>query len=406
MIAFIALAALLIACALLFVVPALVSRRRRSGVLRSHINAAVYRDQLRELDSDLSAGTLAPDQYDKARSELESRVLQDLGEGEAIEAAPSRSRWTATAAGIAVPVLAIGLYIAVGNPQALLPDARSAAAPQITEQQVVDMVERLAARLKEKPEDGEGWMMLGRAYSVLGRFPEAARAYANAVERKPNDAQLLADYADAVAMAQGQRLEGEPEKIIARALEVDPDNVKALALKGTVSFGKKDYADAVKHWERILKVVPPDSEVASSVASSINEAKSLAGGGAAAEPTAAAASTDAGRVSGVVKLAPQLASKVAPTDIVFIYARAADGPRIPLAVVRRPAGELPVQFTLDDTMAMAPDMKLSSFPKVIVSARISKSGNAQPQPGDLQGASGAIGNGASGVTIVIDSEVH
>jgi cytochrome c-type biogenesis protein CcmH len=404
MIAFIALAALLVACALLFVVPALVSRRRHSGVMRSHINAAVYRDQLRELDSDLSAGTLAPDQYDKARSELESRVLEDLGVADSTEAPPSRSRWTAIAAAIAVPVLAIGLYATVGTPQALSPQPASAESPQITEQQIVEMVGRLAAHLKEKPEDAQGWMMLGRSYSVLGRFPEAAQAYANAVQRTPNDAQLLADYADAVAMAQGQKLEGEPEKIIARALEVDPRNVKALALAGTVSFGKKDYAAAVKHWEHILEVVPPDSEVARSVASSVAEAKSLAGGAAAAPPPAASA--DASGVSGVVTLAPQLASKVAPTDIVFIYARAAEGPRIPLAVLRKPAGELPLQFTLDDAMAMAPNMKISAFPKVIVSARISKSGNAQPQPGDLQGASGTIANSASGVTVVIDSEVH
>jgi cytochrome c-type biogenesis protein CcmH len=404
MIAFIALAALLVACALLFVVPALISRRRGSGVLRSHINAAVYRDQLRELDSDLSAGTLAADQYDKARSELEGRVLQDLGEGDAAEAAPARGRWAAIAASVAVPVLAIGLYMKVGSPHALAPEAAAPPPPQITEQQVVELVDRLAARLKEKPEDAQGWTMLGRAYSALGRFPEAAQAYANAVQRTPNDAQLLADYADAVAMAQGQRLEGEPEKILARALAADPDNVKALALAGTVSFGKKDYASAVKHWERILKVVPPDSEVARSVASSVAEAKAAAGGAAATQPTGASA--DAGGVSGVVKLAPQLASKVAPTDTVFIYARAAEGPRMPLAVLRKPAGELPLQFTLDDAMAMAPNMKISAFPKVIVSARISKSGNAQLQPGDLQGASGAIANAASGVTVVIDSEVR
>ena len=402
MTAFIAIAALLVAAALLFVLPPLVSGRRQSKVSRSEVNAAVYRDQMRELDSDLSAETLAPDQYDKARSELEARVLQDLGADDVAPVAPTRGRGAAIAAGLAVPLLAIGLYLAVGNPQALSPEAAQGASQQFTEAQIVEMVERLATRLKENPEDAQGWEMLGRSYSVLGRFEDAAQAYATATQRNPNDAQLLADYADAVAMAQGKRLDGEPEKIIARALAVDPNNLKALALAGTASFEKKDYAAAADHWERILKIVPPDSEIARGVASSVAEARSRAAGGA----PKAAASSDSATLSGVVTLKPELASKVGPDDTVFIYARAAEGPRVPLAVIRKAARELPLQFTLDDTMAMAPNMKLSSFPKVVVSARISKSGHAQPQPGDLQGASGPVANATTGVKIVIDSEVH
>ena len=411
MIAFIAIAALLVAGALLFVLPPLFSGRRDSHVRRSEVNAAVYRDQMRELDADVAAETLAPDQYEKARRELEARVLQDVAPDETGEAAPQRGRWTAVAAGIAIPVLAIGLYLAVGNPEGLSPQAKTeGTTPELTEEQIVQMVERLAVRLKENPDDAEGWVMLGRSYSVLGRFQEAAQAYATATQRIPDNAQLLADYADAVAMAQGRNLLGEPEKIIARALAVDPDNLKARALAGTIAFQKKDYAAAATHWERILKLVPPDSEIARSVASSVAEARNLAGGAAPqaapARPAAPAASADAATVSGTVSIKPELASKVGPNDVVFIFARAAEGPRVPLAIVRKAASELPVQFTLDDSMAMAPNMKLSSFPKVVVTARISKSGNAQPQPGDLQGASGAIANAATGVKVVIDSEVH
>jgi cytochrome c-type biogenesis protein CcmH len=421
MIAFIAIAALLVAGALLFIVPPLVSGRRKSHVLRSQVNVAVYRDQMRELDADLAAGTLAPGEYEKAKSELEARVLQDVVTDDAAGPAPRRGRGAAIVAGVAVPVLAIGLYTLVGTPAALSPQAASRdGGHEVTEQQIVEMVGRLAAKLKQNPEDPEGWVMLARSYAVLGRFDDASQAYAQATTRIPNNAQLLADYADALGMAQGRNLQGEPEKLIARSLAADPNNVKALALAGTVAFEKKDYNGAANYWERILKIVPPDSDLSKSVSSSVAEARQLAGGGApvaaaapvappaapSAPPAAPTAGGEAATVSGVVSLKPELASKVGPNDIVFIYARAAEGPRVPLAVVRKPARELPVKFTLDDSLAMAPNMKLSTFPKVIVSARISKSGNAQPQPGDLQGASGTIANASSGVKIVIDTEVQ
>ena len=409
MTAFVAIAALLVAGALLCVLPPLLSGRRKSGVQRSQVNAAVYRDQLRELESDVNAQTLAADEYEKAKREIEARVLQDVVADDAVETAPSRGRWAAITAGIAVPVLAIALYLLTGTPQALSPQA-AVGAGEVTEQQIIDMVDRLAAKLKENPNDAEGWTMLARSYSVLGRFKEATQAYAEATQRIPDNAQLFADYADALAMAQGRSLQGEPEKAIARALAIDPQNLKALALAGTASFEKKDYNAAASYWERILKVVPPDTEIARGVTASVGEARKLAAEGSAQKPGAAPAPAAAGKeaaaISGVVSLKPELASKVGPNDTVFIYARAAEGPRVPLAVLRKPARELPVKFTLDDTMAMAPEMKLSSFPKVIVSARISKSGNAQPQSGDLQGASGAIANAASGVKVVIDTEVQ
>jgi cytochrome c-type biogenesis protein CcmH len=421
MIAFVAVAALFVAGALLFVVPPLVSGRRKPDVRRSDVNVAVYRDQLRELESDVEAQTLAPEEFEKAKRELEARVLQDVVADDAREPAAKRSRWTAVVAGIAVPVVAIGLYALIGTPQALSPEALAPdPSQQVTEQQIVEMVGRLAAKLREKPDDPEGWVMLARSYAVLGRFEDASKAYAEATARIPGNAQLLADYADALAMAQGRNLMGEPEKLIQRALAADPSNVKALALAGTVSFEKKDYDAAAAYWKRILELVPPDGELARGVSSSIAEARQLARGGApaAAAPSGAVAKAapDAeprqpaagggATLRGLVTLSPELESKIAPNDTVFIYARAAQGPRVPLAVLRKSARELPIEFALDDAMAMAPNMKLSAFPKVIVSARVSKSGNAQPRSGDLQGASGPVGHAASGVKIVIDTEIQ
>ena len=210
MTAFWVIAALLAAGALAFVLPPLLRRRRAApGAAAEATNVAVYRDQLRELDTDLAAGTLARDQYDDARRELEARLLADVQGGAAAPRAAATGRIAAIAAGIAIPVASILLYLAVGNPGALAPETESHG---ITRQQIEGLVDRLAARMKENPEDATGWVMLGRSYTVLDRFPEAASAYANAVKRSQPDAQLLADYADALAMAQGQRLQGEPAR--------------------------------------------------------------------------------------------------------------------------------------------------------------------------------------------------
>lgn len=395
---------LLVAIALLFIVPPLLRGKASGRLSRSVVNVAVYRDQFRELEADLRAGTLSADHYEKARRELEARMLDDVGGVEGAAGVPQWGRRAALVLGLAVPLAAVGLYFVVGNPQALAPQAATDAAHKLDAQQIQVLVERLAERLKNNPDEVEGWVMLARSYAALGRFGEAAAAYATAAARLPGDAQVLADYADVLAMAQGRRLQGEPEKIIARALQVDPNNVKALALAGTVAFEKQDYAAAVAYWERILRLAPQDSDLVQSVRASVAEAQALGGGSAAPQARVAAAGNNA--VSGVVKLAPELAAKVAPTDTVFIFARAADGPRMPLAIMRKQARELPVTFTLDDTMAMRPDTRLSNFPRVVVGARISKAANATPQPGDLQGVSSPVTRGATGVTVVIDSEIR
>jgi len=402
--AFVVLGAVLIAGALLFVVPPLLRRGLRMGETRDAVNVAVYRDQLRELEADLRAGTLAPDQHEKARGEIEARLLADVGKGDAPAHPRRHTRATALALGLAVPICALAVYVAVGNPRALSPQtAGGENAHGVSAQQFEAMVLRLAARLKENPEDPEGWTMLGRSYAVLGRFGEASEAYAKAVARMPRDAQLLADYADALAMAQGRTLQGEPERILLRALAIDPNNVKALLLAGTAAFNRNDGAAAVRHWERVLGLLPAESDMVQRVQASIAEARSLGGKTQIAKPAQA---LGGGRVSGVVTLAPQLAGKVAPGDTVFIFARAAEGPRMPLAILRKRASDLPVQFTLDDSMAMAPQMRLSAFPQVVIGARVSKSANASPQPGDLQGSSAPISVGAKSVSVVIDTELR
>ena len=310
------------------------------------------------------------------------------------------------AVALALPVAALLLYLAVGNPAALAPGAAACDGHGIARDQIEGMVERLAARMKEKPEDAEGWAMLGRSYAVLDRYAEAAVAYANAVKRSEPDAQLLADYADALAMAQGRNLRGEPERLIAQALKVDPRNVKALLLAGTVAFQDKKFKDAIAYWERILKVVPPDSDIADSARDSIADARALAGMPKAPPPAKPDAAAVAATVSGTVRLSPGIAAKASPDDTVFIFARPAEGPRMPLAVMRKRVRDLPTAFTLDDSMAMTPAARLSNHAQVVVGARVSRSGSPAAQPGDFEGMSTQVRPGATGIAVVISSEVR
>jgi cytochrome c-type biogenesis protein CcmH len=361
-------------------------RQRAPGaVSRDAMNAAVYREQLRELDADLAAGAIAQADHDRARDELNRRVIEDLSQpGE--RAAPGGNRFVAYSV-LAVPLVALGVYFAVGNPAVIVLEDDA----QATQRQIEAMVERLAARLKENPDDVEGWKMLGRSYSVLGRFRDAIDAYTRAAARAPRDADVLVDLADVLAMANGQRLAGDPEKLVERALQIDPKNLKGLALAGTAAFDRGDFARAAALWERMLPLVAADSEDARVVRENVAQARAKAGA--------------AVKLAGTVSLSPKLKGKAAPDDIVFIFARAAEGPRVPLAVLRKQVRDLPLSFSLDDSMAMAPGMNLSGFARVVVGARISKSGGAAPQPGDLQGASAVVANDAAGVKVVIDRVV-
>lgn len=386
----------LVSAALAFVAVAsiawpLLHGRARGEVSRGALNVSVYRDQLRELEADRAAGLIAEEDYARARGEIERRVLEDAAGAEPPPARRAGRRLALVAAG--VPLLAIAVYIAVGNPGALTADPQAQA--RITPQQVEEMVERLASRLKESPQDGEGWRLLGRAQMVLGRYAESADAYAKAAARAPRDPQVLADFADALAMARGQSMQGEPEELVRRALELDPKNLKALALAGTAAFERKDFAAAAGLWERMLALVPAGSEDARSIAANIEEARTLAKSGAGLRA-----------LRGVVELDPKLRDRVSPEDRVFVFARATEGPGMPLAVQRARVRDLPLSFALDDSMAMTPAARLSGQRTVVVGARISKRGEAKPAPGDLQGLSAPVPSDAQQVKILIDSVVR
>jgi cytochrome c-type biogenesis protein CcmH len=323
---------------------------------------------------------------------------------------------------VAVLMLAVLGYWQTGSPslartglggsgvQAAAAPAAPGASGASAMEQIAAMVDQLAERMKSHPDDAEGWTMLARSYTVLGRFGDALPAYRRALELVPNNATLLADYADAVAATKGSANNAESESLVERALRLDPNHIKALALAGTAAYDRGDFAGAIARWQKIVDQMPAESELAQKVQASIAEARDHIGGATAlaqaqtpsARATGASTPAGAGKVSGTVTLAPALRAQVAPDDTVFVFARPSGG-RMPLAVRRAKVSDLPLTFTLDDSMAMAPGMTISSAKQLTVSARISKSGNALPQPGDLAGESAAVAPGASGIAVEIGS---
>ncbi|MBC2761511.1 c-type cytochrome biogenesis protein CcmI [Thiobacillus sp.] len=397
----------LIALGLAFVLPALVRQRGEDDRnMRAQANVLIYRDQIKELDADLANGTLNAEQHAAGRRELEKRALEDTlaAVSEATPAQSQRAAWAPIALAVLIPSVAVGMYLKLGTPLAIAPSdsaPRVAAAPANAQAQggsphstsfdaIRAMAEKLAARLKDNPDDGAGWAMLARSYNVLGRFAEASEAYSQAEKRLPPDAQLM-------------------------ALKSDPANLKALALMGTAAFDRKDYKGAIGYWEKVVRTAPVDSEFTQSLQASLDEARALAEGrtppaalpsiNSGAAEAAAPAAASGGQVSGQVKLAPTLAGKVSPADTLFIFARAESGPRMPLAILSLKAGDLPARFSLDDSSSMAPGMKLSAFPSVMVVARISKSGNATAQSGDLEGSVGPVKPGTQGIQINVDKVI-
>jgi len=287
--------------------------------------------------------------------------------------------------------------------------AASASAPHaLGSDAITGMVQSLAAKLKAKPDDAEGWAMLARSYTTLGQVAESLPAYSQALKLAPKDAELMADYADALALQQGRQLSGEPLAWIRKALVQDPRQPKALLLAGTEAFNRQDMPAAIKFWEQVVAAGPAGSGLVEQARNGLDDARKLQGGGAIPVPPQAAEARQVvgAKVGGTVRLSPELTRDAKPDDTVFVFARAAEGPRMPLALIQRRVRDLPLKFELDDSMAMNPAAKLSGTTQVVVTARVSRSGQAQPQPGDLEGATQAVALGRSDLDVVIGSRVR
>jgi cytochrome c-type biogenesis protein CcmH len=396
---------------------------------------AIFRDERRELDDDLAGGAIDAATHARLADELAARLGREVaatpGTADAAsvsEAARRAPLVTAIALAVLVPVAIAITYLAIGRPQSVVSLPAPGARPT-SEAEVVALIDSLAQRMRADPADPRGWALLGRSYAALGRYEDSARAFAQAAARAPGDATILADYADTLAMAQGT-LQGKAAELIAQALAIDPRNRKALALAATAAAEHRDFDAALAHWRALAAEMPPNSDSAREVAQAIadvererdaaRKASATSAPGTAAPATAApataasatAASSGAQRgaapaagraVSGEVSLAPELAARASPGDAVFIFARAVDGPRMPLAVMRTTVSALPTPFQLDDSMAMAPGATISSASKVVIEARVSKHGSADPASGDLVGKSAPVTPGSTNIHVRIDA---
>ena len=392
------------------------------------------RQKLQQLQALHQSGTLSAEAYAAARSQVEQDLVAQVM-ADAKPAAPRAPPRLQALVMLGVVAIAVAGYTFTGSPglaglsPATAPVAAAGDAGQhATDLQMTEVVDKLAQRLKEKPDDVNGWTLLARAYSAMGRHAEAAPVYKKVLAMAGENANVLADYADTLGALNGGTLNDEAIKMVERALVLEPDNIKARALAGSAAFDRRDYAGAVRQWEAVVAALPPDSAFVPELQASIAQARELGGmppaspfaapaapaapamAAAPAPQTAAApavtpAASVATAISGNVGLAPALAGQVSPEDTVFIFARAAEGPRMPLAILRKQVKDLPASFTLDDSLAMAPSAKISDHGRVVVSARISKSGNAMPQPGDLIGQASAVAPGARGVQVTISEAV-
>ncbi|WP_455387625.1 c-type cytochrome biogenesis protein CcmI [Petrachloros mirabilis] len=422
---FLVASALTIGMTLLLVVP-LLRPPSKTDTREDEKRLSVYRQQLAELEQDREARAITQEQHQQSRQELERRVLEETLIS-ANQVSPSRwmpsTKQTAMALIAIIPITGFLLYWVLGNPLAIVQSGmqvRDVGGNPEYDHQLSNGLDALADRLKQRmeqnPNDGAGWALLARSYVELGRHSEAATAFEKAVALMPDDAQLLVDYADALAMAQGRQLKGKPEELITRALKLDPRNVKGLLLAGTIAYDRKEFPTALKHWEQAQKELPPeaDPEHIKELAANIDEVRKLLGLAAApagrsmqvvGSSTPIAASRTGPAITGTITIAPVLAQKGSPNDILFVFARAVEGPPMPVAIVRATKQDLPFTFRLDDSNSPMPARKLSEAGDVVIVARLSKSGEAMPKSGDLQGMSQPVRPGTKLITVVIDREL-
>jgi len=413
------IAALMLLAALALLAPALLGRGTVRGQDRDAQNVRIARERLQELKAEFERGVLNDADYENARQELEQALLVDV-EDEAPAAAPAipnrSGRVTLLVLLVAIPALTVWGYLQLGTPQILtsaVPQGvagNNQAAGSVVEQTASfeEMVTRLVERLQREPDNAEGWFMLGRSYMTLGRYNEAAEAFRHANELVSDNPNILLRYADALAMAQGGKLTGKPFTLIKQALRVNPDDATGLWLAGIGYEEAGDHKQAILHWHKLLPQLETDPESAQEVRKMIAEAEAKLGHKVEAPDVVSKTpeATSPASIKVRVELDPALRDKAASTDTVFVFARALSGPPMPLAAVRKQVKDLPFEVTLDDAMAMMPQLKLSGFPEVRISARISKSGNAIAQNGDLQGEVAPVkSNTHDTVNILIDTQI-
>ncbi|MDD5059087.1 MAG: c-type cytochrome biogenesis protein CcmI [Sideroxydans sp.] len=408
-------AALLIVAILFVAIPLWRGTSKNNSVERDAANLEILRDQIAEMDNDLKNGLLTPELHEQGKRELQARLLEEVGDTQGAEVSnkPHPLKITAIVLAVLLPLASVGLYYKIGNLDAFSPMVVQGGASSMMGIARTDAeFSALAQKVESDPADGESLVMLARSYMEAGRYTDAARTYDKLTALAAEEAWVWADYADALAMAQGQTMRGKPTELLNKALSLDPNSLKGLALAGSAAIERGDYAATITYWGKLRGLVPDDSEDAKMLDSGLKEARQMMshikGGKAPKQLDQINSPAVAGgqeRISGTVTLDAALKGKFSPDDTVFILARAVEGPKMPLAILRKQVRDLPLSFELDDSMAMTPQGRLSNFDQVVVVVRVSKSGDAMPKPGDGQGMSGAIKPGRKNVAVKIDQLV-
>jgi cytochrome c-type biogenesis protein CcmH len=387
------LVASMILIALLFVVMPLI--KKREGIITdesSERNVQIARERLAELKANQASGGISQAQYDEQVAELELSLSDDLDAEDTgktpLTAAP-QGRWLAYALIIFIPLLAIGLYGGLGDYQAIgrvndpAQSESAAGSPEMPSPEVINkMVEKLANKLKSEPDNLEGWLMLGKSYKVLQRNNEAVKAYERAYQLAGDKADVMLPYAESVALAGGGDWRGKPMELVNKALTLEPENVTGLWFAAMGHAQQDDKAGSLAYLRKLLTVLPENSQDKQQIQTLIAGIEGQQNGDA--KPSSEN-KNQAPEILAAISLAPELKSKVKPESTVFIYAQALSGPKMPLAIVRKRVADLPLTVTLSDTDGMLPSVKLSDFKQVKLLARVSSSGSAMPQPGDLLG---------------------
>ncbi|WP_445369697.1 c-type cytochrome biogenesis protein CcmI [Methylomonas sp. BW4-1] len=386
----------LIVLALLVLLPPLFKKTPLRCADGEQRNTAIARQQLAELKLQLQNGALTQAQYDAQYRELQLTLLDDLETDSPAVPSAKSGRWMVPVVAVTLPLLSLFLYGLLGEPQALV-KAELAANNQKVADNVKSMVNKLIERLKQHPEDLEGWMMLGRAYVYAQQYQDAANVFAELNRRKPNDPAVMLHYADALSMARNGQMDGEPSELVEQALKLVPEDHTALWLAGMAKAEAGDFAQAITHWKKLSALLPTDDESQAQLQKMIQMAEVEQ-----QKPQAPASSAAAIDITVKVELDEAVKAKAEPQYTVFIYAQAVNGPKMPLAIVRKQVSDLPASVVLNDSMAMQPQTHLADFKQLRIVARISNTGNAMPQPGDLIGTAqldAVSGNPSVGITI-------
>ena len=384
-------------------------RKPLTQASQANANAKVYRDQILDLDREHDSGHISDEEWRQSRDELSMRLLEDTSAADDPVAKTEKPAvWTAVVLAVALPISAMGFYMWVGQPEALNPMALKSP-EQVDQKDLAKLAETLADKLQSQPENLQGWVMLGRTYRTLENFDASLKAYDTALKLSADD-DLQLERIEVMAMQRQGNFDGEPWRVIREILQKDPQHFGALLTAGSASYAEGKYADALKYWEQARKPLEANHPDLAGLENAIATVRDKMGLPAKAASTGSSGSSgpaaSALNVSGQISLSAALKAKANPNDAVFVYATPANGDRMPLAIMKTTVSQLPLNFTLDDSTAMTPERKLSTAGEVFIKVRVSKSGNAMPQSGDLTGGSeGPVKVGSKGLKIEIKDQM-